>query len=259
MSLIRLQSGGFIAIDTVPLDSELKAEIDQLTDNGKNIIAVVATHPFHTLAFPGFYEAYPDTVYIGTPRHVKTIKSIPWSNVDVMSPEVLTKWEPEIEMRIPDGAEFRAPTPESTNHFSSVWVYHRLSKTIHIDDTVMYFENPGALMKLAGKKQDHMEFHPTIQGPGLLPAPDAAQIFKAWVQKVIYDWDFENIVTAHVGRKLGGAKEALRKTLEDSEKIFEKLEQAHRDNVPISEIKVSDDERDPKDCDKYNVDGNECG
>jgi hypothetical protein len=22
--------------------------------------AVIATHPFHTLAFPGFYEAYPD-------------------------------------------------------------------------------------------------------------------------------------------------------------------------------------------------------
>ena len=38
---------------------EAKAELDILTDKGRLIEAVVATHPFHTLAFPDFYAQYP--------------------------------------------------------------------------------------------------------------------------------------------------------------------------------------------------------
>lgn len=60
MSLIKLASGKFLVIDTVPLEDDQKAALDQLTDNGALIEAVVATHPFHTLAFPAFYKAYPN-------------------------------------------------------------------------------------------------------------------------------------------------------------------------------------------------------
>jgi len=254
MSLIKLESGGFIAIDTVPLDDRLKAEINALTDNGSKIIAVVATHPFHTLSFPDFYQAYPDPIYIGTPRHLKNLKTIPWSEHDVMSAEVQKKWSPEIEMRIPAGSEFRSPVPESSNHFSSVWVYHKLSRTIHIDDTVMYFENPTALLKFVAKKDD-MKFHISMSGPGLLPAPDAPALFKHWVQNILNDWDFDNIVAAHVGRKIGGAKVALQQTLENAEPLFKKLEESHKHNVPIADLV----EGEPKDCGEYNVDGNECG
>lgn len=63
MTLIRLNSGKFLVIDTVTLHPFLKAEIDQLTNKGADIIAVVATHPFHTLAFNGFYKAYPTPPY----------------------------------------------------------------------------------------------------------------------------------------------------------------------------------------------------
>lgn len=60
MSVIKLASGKFLIIDTVPLEEEHKAALDALTENGALIEAVVATHPFHTLAFPAFYKAYPN-------------------------------------------------------------------------------------------------------------------------------------------------------------------------------------------------------
>jgi hypothetical protein len=63
MSIIRLPTGRFLVIDTVDLNPALKVEIDQLTNNGANIEAVVAAHPFHTLYFNPFYKAYPNIPY----------------------------------------------------------------------------------------------------------------------------------------------------------------------------------------------------
>jgi hypothetical protein len=64
MSIIRLQNGKFLVIDTVALTPELKGEIDHLTNNGADMEAVVATHPFHTLSFNGFYKSYPNVPYL---------------------------------------------------------------------------------------------------------------------------------------------------------------------------------------------------
>lgn len=66
MSIVQLKNGKFLIIDTVELDDVLQREIDRLTNNGQLIEAVLATHPFHTLAFPGFYRVYPKARYFGT-------------------------------------------------------------------------------------------------------------------------------------------------------------------------------------------------
>ncbi len=106
-----------------------------LTDGGKRIEAVVATHPFHTLAFrrgPGpfavflplilrvagapacsFYGHYPTPKYYGTPRHLRNFTDIPWAG-DVNCPTVRSLWAPAIDMRIPAGAEFVDPKPEKS-------------------------------------------------------------------------------------------------------------------------------------------------
>jgi hypothetical protein len=102
MSLIRLNNGKFIVIDAVVLTDQTRADIDRLTENGKNIEAVIAVHPFHTLAFPSFYEIYPKAQYYGTPRHLRRLTQIPWA-VSLEDCNVRNKWEPEIEMRIPAG------------------------------------------------------------------------------------------------------------------------------------------------------------
>jgi len=48
MSFIRLNSGKFLVVDTCVFSEEAKREIDDLTDNGALIEAVVGTHPYHT-------------------------------------------------------------------------------------------------------------------------------------------------------------------------------------------------------------------
>eukprot|EP01098_Paradermamoeba_levis_P010248 TRINITY_DN4307_c0_g1_i3.p1 TRINITY_DN4307_c0_g1~~TRINITY_DN4307_c0_g1_i3.p1 ORF type:complete len:124 (-),score=33.29 TRINITY_DN4307_c0_g1_i3:93-410(-) len=105
-------------------------------------------------------------------------------------------------------------------------------------------------MKLVGKKEGGMEFHRSMRGPGLHPTADAPGKFKAWVEAVLKDWDFDNICTAHIGNKIGGAKDLLRQTLADAQPIFDALEKKNA-NVVLEDK--------GEDCAKYNVEGNECG
>ena len=105
MSLIRLNNGNFLVIDTVLLTQQTRAEIDRLTENGTKIEAVIGVHPFHTLAFPAFYEAYPKTQYYGTPRHLRRLTQIPWVG-SLEDSNVREKWAPEVEMKIPAGKDF---------------------------------------------------------------------------------------------------------------------------------------------------------
>lgn len=103
MSVIQLRNGNFLVIDTVEMNDQLKKELDDLTNNGTKIEAVVAVHPFHTLAFPGFYKLYPDAKYYGTPRHLRNLKDINWTGQLDDNKESLSRWEPEVELRIPAG------------------------------------------------------------------------------------------------------------------------------------------------------------
>ncbi|EFC44062.1 predicted protein [Naegleria gruberi] len=224
MSLIRLSNGKYLVIDTVPLDEELKKEIDELTNNGVDIEAVVATHPFHTLAFPDFYKNYSSASYYGTPRHIRNQKDIPWAG-NIM--DHLNKWSPDVEMRIPAGAEFVAPVPESTNHFNSVWVFSPVAKTIHVDDTINYFDNPSLLFKVLGKKSGQMDFHPSMTNGGLNKTETAPQLFKEWLENLLHDWDFDNACCAHVGVKIGGAHALVNETLTNAQGVLDKLAKKH--------------------------------
>jgi len=252
MSIIKLSNGKYLIIDTVPLNDELKVEIDVLTERGEKMEAVIATHPFHTLAFPAFALAYPKVPYYGTPRHLRKQKEIPWVG-PINDPAILKKWEPDVQMRIPAGAEFNAPEPEAYNHFNSVWVFCPAARTVHIDDTINYFDNPGLLIKYAGgKKKGCMEFHDSIKGPGLYDSEDAPRQFKAWTEAIAKDWDFDNMCCAHTGNKIGGAKKLFEETISNSQHIFNALIEANKGKTRV-------DDPDAKDCANYNVDGNECG
>jgi len=250
MSMIRLQSGKFLVLDTVALNPALKEEIDLLTNKGQEIEAVVATHPFHTLYFLGFYKEYPNVPYYGTPRHIRTIKDIPWAG-SVIDCAVRTKWHPEIDMRIPAGAEFIAPMPEKSNHFSGMFVFHAASRVIHIDDTVNVVEEPGLLLKMFGFRDGDMMFHPTIKGHGLYPTHEAPYQFKAFIEGILHDWDFDSICAAHIGNKIGGAKQGLQYTLDKAEPLFKKLSEKNK--------KHDANQEPPKDPNSMNVEGNECG
>ena len=99
MSLLKLESGRFIVIDTCPLDPPAKKELDLLTVNGTLIDGVVATHPFHTTYFEPFHILYPNLKYYGTPRHIRNINTIDWAG-DVSNEVVRALWEPEVTLHI---------------------------------------------------------------------------------------------------------------------------------------------------------------
>jgi len=218
MSLIKLNSGKFLLLDTVELDWALKQEINDLTNNGDLIEAVIATHPFHTVYFPDFYKAYPKSMYIGTPRHLRNQKMIPW-NGSIWDCNWRQRWNPEVRMRIPRGSEFETP-PNENIHFTGVHVFHEKSKTFHIDDTVTINE----------PFHGNMLFHPTLLTGGLYHIPESPPAFSNFVQKMIDNWDFDNIVAAHNGVKKGGAKTQLQHLLDLSQVVLNALvvEYRHR-------------------------------
>jgi len=209
MSLIQLNSGRFLILDTVKLNPDLLNDIYTLTKSGSLIDAVYATHPFHTLFFPAFYKQFPNVPYYGTPRHLRIEPQIPWKG-SVWDCSVRQRYLPEIHMRIPRGAMFVAPEPESSNHFSGMHVFHVASKVIHVDDTVMIDE----------PFEGDMLFHPSLLTVGLFHIPASPVAFSEWVQKYIFEWDFNTIAAAHNGVKLGGAKQQLQHLLDLSQPVF---------------------------------------
>jgi len=248
MSIAQLPSGKFLIIDAIPITEQIKSEIDELTDKGAKIEAVLTTHPFHTLAISSLHEAYPNPPYYGCPRHLRKFPGILWAG-DLNDCKVRNLWEPDVEIRIPAGAEFVNPQPEKSNHFSCAFVFHRQSRTIHIDDTIIYNHQPGFLLKLAGFKAGTMMLHPSIKGPGLLSTPEAPFQFRDWMLNILHDWDFDTICTAHMGNKVGGAKNQLMELIKNAEPLFQKLTEKRKKPgyVPNDDVPV------------HNVSENECG
>ncbi|CAF0930230.1 unnamed protein product [Adineta ricciae] len=251
MSLIQLRNGNFLIINPIILTDHSRYEVDCLTENGTTIEAVIGVHPFHTLAFPAFYEIYPNAEYYGTPRHLKRLKQIPWTgSLDVC--QIRRKWEPEVEMRIPAGAEFVNPLPESSNHFVSVFVFHRPSRTLHVDDTIVYGDHPSFLLKLIGFKHGTMAFHPSIKGSGLYPTVEAPSQFRLWMENILNDWNFDNICCAHSGVKIGGAHELVSQLVKAAESLFTKLSEKNGKKTATDDVS-SDNQA------NLNVTDNECG
>lgn len=48
-SLVKRKSGKWLMLDSVKLESQVKAEVDSITNNGADLEAVLNLHPFHTV------------------------------------------------------------------------------------------------------------------------------------------------------------------------------------------------------------------
>ena len=144
------------------------------------------------------------------------------------------------------------PQPESSNHFSSVFVYHAASATLHVDDTIIYTDKPGFLLKLFGFKADTMAFHPSIKTVGLHLTSDAPYAFRDWMRTILHDWPFENICCAHMGVKIGGAHADVTALLHRVERLFVKLSEKNRRKNPDGEIPIGSHYN-------MNISGDECG
>ncbi|KAI9322948.1 hypothetical protein DFJ73DRAFT_875423 [Zopfochytrium polystomum] len=221
MSFLRLSTGKFLVVDTVDLTPEAAASVDKLTNNGDLIEAVIGSHPYHTMFFRAFQERYKGKgEYWGTKRHLRVCQGVEWTG-DVTT--VLKKWAPEVQMRVPAGADFDDPKPDY-NHFAGLFVFHAPSKTLHVDDTLALGDNPGFLQRaLLGSKHGEVAFHPTLTGPGIRNEPGAPEQFRCFIEAVCDDWGFENLAAAHKGVLKGGAKQKVREALERALPTLQKM------------------------------------
>ena len=231
MSVVEIAPNQFVALDCVPLNSVAAAELNLLTSNGETLIAVLNTHPFHTLAIAKFHTLYPSNAerkWYGCPRHLIKCttdaagKPINWAG-DLNDCSVRRKFEPALKMSIPDGAEFIDPKPPTRNHLACVLVLHVSSRTVHVDDCMNWIQDMGVIPRLAiGNKM--LTFHPSLLYSGLHPTAQAPLQFKTWAQKVLVDeWEYDTLATAHNAILRGNAKQKVIELLAKKDEALRKL------------------------------------
>jgi len=147
-SLVKRQSGKWLMLDSVKLESDVKAEVDAITNNGADLEAILNLHPFHTVCFivqfavparasctscythgwllvlqvscSWVHDAYPSAKLYGSSRHHAKLPSLPWEPALLDDPAVLAGFKDDLDLRIPQGTVFEL----SRMHASSIQILH---------------------------------------------------------------------------------------------------------------------------------------
>lgn len=227
-SLVRRGNGKFVLLDAYTLQGEVKQQIDALSKDGDDIEAIINLHPFHTMHVQKAHEQYPNAKLYGTQRHIEKFPDLDWQPELTESAACAELFADDLEFSVPAGVDFISSNEHL--HFSSVLAYHRASKTIHSDDTLMYIQLPGLLGKAI---KPEIKFHMTLSKT-LERRAGAAKDFRAWVARLADQWsDAENLCAAHSTVLLGSennsasiadriltALQKVEKTLQLHEKKF---------------------------------------
>ena len=229
MSLVRKRDGRFVLLDACGMSRSTAHEFDELTDGGSAIDAVLHLHPFHTASVAAMHRRLPDARLYGTERHVAKGPQLPWQDGRTNEARVHEEFADILEFSVPDGVDFISSNENV--HFSSVLAYHRVSGTIHSDDTIMYVELPGEL-KLFGI-DDAFTFHPTL-AKALEKRAGAAADFRRWATALARDWgDANALCAAHTavlatdGEHDPSIRERLTKALDGVERTLARHEKHH--------------------------------
>jgi len=202
-SLVKRANGQFVLLDAYTLQGEVKEQVDALTNNGALLEAIINLHPFHTVHVTRVYQQYPNARLYGTQRHVSRFPELPWEPELTESAECAALFADDFEFSVPAGVDFISSNEHL--HFSSVLAYHKASKTIHADDTLMYLRLPGLLGKI---KPPEVAFHMTL-AKTLQRRPDAAAEFRSWARQLARQWGAaENLCAAHSAALLGNENHA---------------------------------------------------
>lgn len=227
-SLVRLASGGFVLLDAIELDEEQARWLDAMTEGGDALEAVLHLHPFHTVSVRSMHERYPDAKLHGTPRHRREKDALPWDDLHTDDPALHARYADDLAFTVPRGVELVPADPNV--HFSSVLAVHPASKTLHVDDTLIYAKLP-KLVRWA--KKDILRFHPTL-AKALERRAGAAGDFRAWARELVdLAGDLDQLCAAHTSvlrvERDGGPPIAARieRALERVDKTLARHERAH--------------------------------
>lgn len=203
-SLVRCGNGKFVLLDAYTLQGEVKEQIDALSKNGADIEAIINLHPFHTVHVQKAHKQYPNAKLYGTQRHIEKFPDLPWQPELTESDACAGLFADDFEFSVPAGVDFISSNEHL--HFSSVLAYHKASKTIHSDDTLMYLQLPGLLGKI---KKPEIRFHMTL-AKTMEKRAGAVKDFRAWVTRLVEQWsDAENLCAAHSATLLGSENQSV--------------------------------------------------
>lgn len=198
-SLVRRSDGRFLLLDSYTLKDAVAREVDELTGGTGNVAAILNLHPFHTIHVPAIHERYPNAKHYGTARHLSRHPELAWQPECTEDAALHDLFANDLEFSVPDGVDFISSNEHI--HFSSVLAMHRLTRTIHVDDTIMYTKLPRVLSLLG--LSESTSFHPTLARV-LEKREGAAQDFRQWATALAERWsDAENLCAAHTSTLLG--------------------------------------------------------
>jgi hypothetical protein len=191
-SLVRRASGKYLLLDAIALSEPVARWLDERTDGGAAIEAVLHLHPFHTLHVRGLHERYPRATLYGTARHAQRASDLPWASLRTDAPALHALFADDLDFTVPRGVDFISS--DENVHFASVLAIHRASKTLHVDDTLIYARLPFVLRFMG---PDTTRFHPTL-AKVLERRAGAAKDFRAWARELVERArDVENLCAAH--------------------------------------------------------------
>ncbi|CAN5925248.1 hypothetical protein BH11MYX4_BH11MYX4_42480 [soil metagenome] len=201
-SLVRRASGKFVVLDSCSIADDTRRWIHAQTRDGDDIEAILNLHPFHTLHVRSLHEAYPRAKLYGTARHRAKLADLPWQPLLTEDPALHEAFREDLGFSVPRGVDF---IPKNENlHFSSVLAFHHASKTLHVDDTLLYMRVPWPFRLF---KPDVTRLHPTL-GAVLERRAGAAADFRAWARELVERTrDVQNLCAAHSTALLAGKNE----------------------------------------------------
>jgi len=229
-SLVRRANGKFVFLDAYTLDGQALQMVNKLTNNGKNLEAVLHLHPFHTVHVKTMHVMFPKAKQYGTARHLERFPKLPWSKLRTEDPELHELFADDFEFSVPRGVDFISDNENV--HFSSVLAYHPATRTLHVDDTFMHirFPLPARLLGIGTA----VSLHPTL-AKALEKRPGAAEDFDSWMRELVEQWsDIENLCAAHTSALLAAdnrgdsIQQRLLKALEKGQSTLE----AHSKKYP---------------------------
>lgn len=203
-SLVRRSSGAYVLLDACPLADAQQRWLDEVTDGGRAIEAILHLHPFHTLSVKAAHQRYPHARLYGTARHQRRAPELTWQPETTDSAAMHALFADDLRFSVPRGVEL---IPKDENlHFASVLAFHPASRTLHVDDTLNYVRLPPLLRAI---KPDFMSFHPTLARV-LEPRAGAASAFRDWALELTQQCtQIDHLCAAH-GAVFSGADVAVR-------------------------------------------------
>lgn len=201
-SLVRRASGKFVILDACAIADDTRRWIDAQTRDGADVEAILHLHPFHTLHVRSLHEAYPRAKLHGTARHHRKLPELPWEPLRTEDAALHEVFRDDLGFSVPRGVDF-IPADEHL-HFSSVLAFHHASKTLHVDDTLLYMPLPWPVRMF---RPDVTRLHPTLAAV-LERRAGAAADFRAWARELVErSRELENLCAAHSTVLLGRANE----------------------------------------------------